>query len=89
MGKTIGQVVPDTRDPAVAYGYPAGATVLFKAVVDDVEVHFILHNAAPGTDFGNAPNNSPLFDYTDKRLYVKWGTPGATDGTWTYAAVAT
>lgn len=88
MGKTIGHPVPDTRDPHVAFGYPETAILLGIERADTVDVHHILAAAAPGTDFNNAPNLSDLKDYTNSKFYIKFGSPGGTDGTWTEVALS-
>jgi hypothetical protein len=81
--KTIGQRVPDTRDPHVAFGYPETAILLGIDRAEKVDVHHILADGAPSTDFDQAPNCSDLKDYTNCKFYIKCGTPGGTDGTWT------
>jgi len=88
MGKTIGHPVPDTRDPAAAFGYPETAILLRIDRAEGVDVHTILYAGAPGTLFGSAPNDSTLINYTNGALYIKIGTPGSTDGTWMSVALS-
>ena len=79
-----------TQPAATVYGYPATAQVFITHnLPEGSEIHDIVYAGAPGALFNNAPNNSRLWDITDQRLYVKWGTQGAIDGTWKYNAIAT
>lgn len=65
------------------YGYPSTGTVLVEVLQGDgYEIHKICHNAAPSTDFDNAPNGSEYWDGTNFKLYRKSGTLGKADGTW-------
>lgn len=87
--KTFMTPIIDTRDVATAFGYPATAVVIGGSQNEDGQVHEIVYAGAPAALFANAPNQSKLWDTTNKRLYVKWGDIGKIDGSWEYGEVTT
>ena len=93
MAESMLQNVVATHPPSETgeYGYPISALVLeYKNAKNKIHLIFgsLDLNNAPGSLYDSAPNGSIYVPLTstanDKKVWVKFGAKGLTDGAWAY-----